>query len=618
MDKKNITFLLITSIIFTSCYTCRTQSSTIQEKNLNQDINEPPTCFESHESSKQISLKPKLKEESLTSLSEKNTILGVGSGDEIYNLALDSDGNVIVTGWTDSSDFPTLNAYDSSRNGISDVFLAKFSSSGELLLSTFLGGSDNEESYDVALDSQNNIILLGYTGSKDFPTVNAYDSSHNSKLLYSDYYDIFLMKFSSTGELIWSTFLGGSQNEVGVSLVVDSQDDVILTGWTCSKDFPTVNAYDSSYNDDGKKRDAVVAKFSSNGSLLWSTYLGGNEADEGKEIVVDSQDNVIVTGETWSLGIFVTKFSPTGSLLWSTSLEGGFYKKGPMAGEYYLKNNIRIDNNNNILIMGQTGAIDFLTFNAFDSTFNGGGDIFVSKIASNGSLLWSTFLGGTGVEWETNIIVDTQNNVIVVGNTGSRDFPTFNAFDSTYNGEYWDTFVSKFSPAGELLWSTLLGGRDSEMVNGGDIDDQDSVLVTGQTYSDDFSTKHAYDSSYNEGLDAFITKFTSTGELVWSTFFGGNHFEEAQGIVSDFQDNVIIIGKTASMDFPLLNAQDAEISGNYDAFISKFSYNCSIVWSSLLGGSDDATAYQTSPLFFDLYSIILTLCVLVIWVHKEI
>ena len=434
------------------------------------------------------------------------TFLG-GKKEEIcWDVAIDSVGNAYITGYTNSSDFPVLNAYDSNYNGKEDVFIAKFSSNGSLLWSTFLGGNRSDFALSIAVDSEENVYITGYTNSRDFPVLNAYDSSYNGED------DVFVAKFSSNGSLLWSTFLGGTDRDWGYGIAVDSVGNIYVTGSTNSSDFSVKNAYDSSHN---YGYDAFVVKFSSNGSLLWSTFLGGPDDDWGLDVAVDSRNNAYITGTTaypyfknasyygdWGVenfDVFVAKFSSNGSLLWTKFQEGN--------------NNdwsygIALDFAGNAYITGYTESEDFAVLTAYESSFNGKMDVFVSKFSSNGSLLWSTFLGGNDYDWGLDVVVDSEGNAYITGSTRSSDFPVKYAYDFSCSGDR-DAFLAKFSSNGSLLWNTFLGGKNYEYGLGVVVDSKENVYITGITNSSDFSVKNAYDSSYNGDWDVFISKVFS-------------------------------------------------------------------------------------------------------------
>ncbi|MCK4626235.1 MAG: SBBP repeat-containing protein [Phycisphaerae bacterium] len=375
-----------------------------------------------------------------------STFLGGGSVDYESDITVDGSGCAYVTGETWSSDFPTLNAYDSNHNGDWDAFVTKLSAAGNALLySTFLGGASVDFSIDIAVDGSGCAYVTGRTESPDFPTQNAYDGSYNG------YSDVFVTKLSAAGNsLLYSTFLGGTSYNCGSGIAVDGSGCAYVSGDTWSSDFPTQNAYDSIYNDGGS--DVFVTRLSTAGnSLLYSTFLGGTSADFGwGDIAVDGSGCAYVTGYT---------YSP-----------------------------------------------DFPTQNAYDGSYNGYSDVFVTKLSATGnSLLYSTFLGGTNYDVARRIAIDNSGCAYVTGDTESPDFPTQNAYDASYNGDK-DVFVTKFSAAGNLvLYSTFLGGASLDIGFSVAVNDSGCAYVTGYTASADFPTENPY-QTYQGDIDVFVTK----------------------------------------------------------------------------------------------------------------
>ena len=334
-----------------------------------------------------------------------------------------------------------------------------------LLASTYLGGSGigdgKDYGYFVSIDSSGNIYVAGQTSSSNFPTtIEAYNITYNGG---SD--DAFISKLNhDLTILIASTYIGGSNNDWGgadewvASIAIDPSGNICVTGMTSSSDFPTtIGAYDTSYGGD---RDAFVSKLNSDlTNLLASTFLGGSERDHGGAIAIDQ--------------------------------------------------------NGNIYAAGHTDSSDFpITTGAYDTSYGGYGDAFVSKLNSDlTNLLASTYLGGSSDEWGNSIVLDPDGNVFLAGDTESSDFPsTPSAYDISFNGVNSDTFVSKLnSDLTNLLSSTYLGGTFDEWGNSIATDSSGNIYLAGETNSSDFpTTTNAYDTSYNGGYgDAFISKLNS-------------------------------------------------------------------------------------------------------------
>lgn len=456
-----------------------------------------------------------------------STFLGGDDRDDIGKnaIALDSSGNPVLTGTTKSSDFPTTEGvYDTLLNGTYDAFVAKLEASGDSLLwGTYLGGGSNDQGWALSLDSSGNVLLTGYTTSSDFPTTGAADDTS-----YNGSGDAFVAKLSGSGSsLSWSTYLGGEDLEYPWDLSIDSSSDVLVVGYTASSDFPTepTNVYDTSYN--GGSHDVFVTKVNSDGSSLeWSTFIGGDDTDWGFAIDLDDSGDPVVAGSTESEDFpttrgavypnhsgghdaFVTKLNSSGTAVLNSTFLGGSNNDFCFG--------LELDGSDNPVLAGEVWSTDFPTTDAaFDTTHNGGVvDAFAAKLSSTlTSLTWSTFLGGSSWDEGRSVALNAFGSPVVGGTTGSSNFPMATAgYDTTHNGSN-DAFVVKLNSAGSsLLWSTFLGGEDSDQsralilagTGGG------YAITTGWTDSDDFpTTSAAYDTTLDGSHDAFVSKLEIT------------------------------------------------------------------------------------------------------------
>jgi hypothetical protein len=385
-----------------------------------------------------------------------STYLGGSDVDYGTGIDLDNSGNIYVTGITHSMDFPVLDQYQTDQADF-DVFVTKIdttqSGASSLIYSTYLGGSGQDEGLRIAVDGSVNVYVTGYTDSIDFPVLNQFQTDQEGV-------DAFVTKIDTTkvGEesLIYSTYLGGKSADVGHGIAVDSSGYAYVTGRTNSTNFPILNQYQVYKGD----YDAFITKIdttqSGASSLVYSTYLGGEERDVCLGIAVDSSGHAYVTGCTTSTdfptlnqfqtdqGIsdaFVTMIDTTqsgiSSLIYSTYLGSGNDDSGY---------EIAVDSSGNAYVTGLTSHIDFPTLNQFQ-TFQGIADAFITKIDTTqigvSSLIYSTYLGGEGDDRGFGIAVDGSGNAYVTGFTESTDFPTLNQYQ-TVQGD-GDAFVTKLS-----------------------------------------------------------------------------------------------------------------------------------------------------------------------------
>ncbi len=245
---------------------------------------------------------------------------------------------------------------------------------------------------------------------------------------------------------------------------------------------------------------------------------------------------------------------------------------------------VAVDGGGNVFVVGSTESADFPSVGGFDTTYNNTKDAFVSKVSGAGALLWSTYLGGSGIDEARGVAVDASGNVIVVGATGSSNFPAVSGFDTSWGG-LGDAFVTKLAGDGTLLWSSFLGGALSDKAAGVAVDASGNVLVVGTTSSVDFPTAGGFDTVVNGPREAFVTKFSGAGALVWSTYLGGGSTDDATGIAVDGSGSAFVVGNTGSSDFPVPSGFDTSLSGSQDAFAAKISSAGALLWSSYLGGN---------------------------------
>jgi carbohydrate binding protein with CBM6 domain/beta-propeller repeat-containing protein len=335
--------------------------------------------------------------------------------------------------------------------------------------------------------------------------------------------------------------------------------------------------------------------------LSYSTYLGGTGNDYGSGIAVDAEGNTYVAGLAASADFpvtagsmqpafggagdaFVTKLNPTGSgLVYSTYLGGSGHEHAEK---------IAVDANGNAYVTGHTRSSDFpTTAGAFQTLAGGEDDVFVAKLDPTGSgLVYSTYLGGSGIDFGLAIAVNATGNVHVTGYTNSPNFPTTaEAVQRTPGGGY-DAFVTQLDPAGSgAVYSTYLGGSGQDYGRGIAVDASGNAYTAGSTDSSNFpATPGAYRSNFAGGFDdPFVTKLNAAGALVYSTYLGGSSNDRASGIAVDASGYAYIVGTTLSLDFPTtLGAfQPVYGGGDYDGYVIKLDPTGSaLVYATYLGG----------------------------------
>jgi uncharacterized protein (TIGR03437 family) len=525
-----------------------------------------------------------------------STYLGGGDDDQCYGIAVDGAGNAYVTGVTASTDFPTRNPLQSARRGNSDVFVAKINAAGgELLYSTYLGGDGSDAGRGIAADATGNVYLTGDTASTNFPTKNPLQAANRGLS------DAFIAKLNAAGsELAFTTYLGGSRQDIGYSIAIDGVGSIYVTGATASQDFNTSNPLQS---DNLGGIDAFVAKVTADGAQLgYSTYLGGSDSDLGLSVAVDSAGAAYVTGLTAAADFpaqnplqrtnrggadaFVAKINASGSAFLYASYFGG---SGLDQGL-----DVAVDQAGAAYVAGVTTSTDFSLRNPLQAANRGGGDAFVAKLSADGAeLVYSTYFGGGGDDAGYSLAVDGAGNVYLAGSTGSTNLTTRNPLQPGNRGED-DAFVAKLNAAGTaLIYSTYLGGSGSEAGYSIAVDGTGAACVTGVTASTDFNTKSALQSANRGELDAFVAKINPDGStLSYSTYLGGSGLDFGYGIAVDASGNVYVTGATSSTDFAIRSQFQSANKGSFDAFITKINPAGSmLIYSTYLGGDDSDSAY---------------------------
>jgi Beta-propeller repeat len=440
-----------------------------------------------------------------------STYLG-GSADDFGSaIAVDSSGNAYVTGYASSIDFPTMDPLQSAYGGGGDAFVTEINSGGSALVySTYLGGSGEDQGCGIAVDNSGDVYVTGFTSSTNFPTMNPLQSANGGD------YDAFVTEINAGGAaLVYSTYLGGSSYDFGSAIAVDGSGDAYVTGYTYSTNFPTMNPLQP--QNGGGTVDAFVTKINAGGSaLVYSTYLGGSAEDQGSGIAVDSSGSAYVTGNT--------------------------------------------------------DSTNFPTMNPFQKANGGDTDAFVAKLQPSGSaLIYSTYLGGKGVDQGFGIAVDGSGNAYVTGSTASTDFPTMNPLQPQ-NANNVDAFVTEINAAGSaLIYSTYLGGKRADFGYAIAVDSSGDAYVTGLTSSVTFPTMNPLQPAYGGGSeDAFATEISAGGSaFIYSTYLGGSGDDVGYGIALGPSGATYVTGFTSSADFPTMNPLQAANGGGSNAFVAK-------------------------------------------------
>jgi Abnormal spindle-like microcephaly-assoc'd, ASPM-SPD-2-Hydin/Beta-propeller repeat/Cep192 domain 4 len=444
-----------------------------------------------------------------------STYLGGTGTDNAFGIAVDSSGNAYIAGQTSSLDFPIKGAFQGSNNGgTTDVFVTKLSPDGSsLVYSTYLGGGGTDYGKAIAVDSSGSAYVTGATNSgtvnntANFPTT---PGVKQTTLIGG--YDAFVTKLSADGAtLLYSTYLGSSDDDIGNAIAVDSAGNTFIAGSTASPKFPVTKSAFQTTLSGGTDAFFIELNPTATSPAVYGTFLGGSGDDSANGIAIDSSGKPYITGKTassnfpvttgvqqTSLGgstdAFVAKLDPaqTGipSLVYSTYLGG--------AGDD-IGYGIALDSSNNAYIAGSTDSATYpATTGVVQTTLGGGTDAFISELNPDGTgLVYSTFLGGAGDDAAKTIALDSAGNAIVAGSTESTDFPTLFPIQascaSTAGSPCDDAFAASLGPGGTALnYSTYLGGGLHDEIDAVAVDSSANAYVAGSTVSTDFPTVNAF------------------------------------------------------------------------------------------------------------------------------
>lgn len=457
-----------------------------------------------------------------------SSYLGGESVDVCVCLAVDSNECVYIAGSTNSWYLPVNNAFqDEFQLGMWDSFIAKISPLGHsLIYCTYFGGSNDDEIWDIAIDSNDNLCVSGQTTSHNLPILNPYlDHVINFSTM------VFIAKLVPTGNaLIFSTYFGGSAGDACYSIDIDQQDNIYIAGGTGSADLPMVNPIFGAYDNSG---DGFVVKFSPDClNLLFSTFIGGSDSDYINDIKVDRYSGIHMAGSTYSG--------------------------------------------------------DFPLIRPAISQFGVGSNGFAARISQTlDSLDYCTYIGGVGTGEAFCIDPDSMGNSYV-GGWVYYDIPLLNPIDSIRSG--YEAFILGFYSHGDsLIYGTYYGGSYVELIYDIEVADNGDIYATGFTASDDIPLANPYDDNLSGDSDCLIAQISSGGDsLIFGTYFGGSEGEECHVIELDESGNIYISGITSSTDLPVVNPCIGSYDNAWDGFFAKFgtTYPCPYVVGDANGSGE--------------------------------
>ncbi len=469
---------------------------------------------------------------------------GTGSYDGPMSMDTDNNGNLFVTGYTDSPNFPVWNSGTYYQGvyvgGGADAFILKFDNAGTPLWGTYYGGSGYESGNSIATDASGNVFITGDTDSPDFPLCGTCPGFFQGVIGGGQ--DVFLLKFDNLGTRFWATYYGGNAWDVGYSIATDNNGNVFVTGHTLSTNFTVLNSgtfFQPSFG--GGFNDVFILKFNNSCNLLWATWYGDSGNEVAHAIAIDVSGNVYITGYTDSPSFPVCSTCP------------GFFQNAYGGGSF---------------------------------------DAFILKFDNAGNRLWATWYGGSGYDWGCSLVTNGNGSVYVAGYTESSNFPLQNSgtfYQGIYGGGQYDAFILKFDNLANRQWATFYGGSAYEYFWTFDnlaVDSCSNLYVSFTTQSTDLPTQVScdggyFDNSYNGAArDIALVAFDNNGTRLWATYIGGDGWDFREALALDGNNNLFVAGEWGSVvsnsTYPLANPggttyYDGTFNGGADdGYIMKF------------------------------------------------
>ncbi len=389
---------------------------------------------------------------------------------------------------------------------------------------TYYGGNAADWGVATTTDSYANVYFVGHTQSSLGLAPNGFQTSFGGNR------DLFLVKYSLSGDLLWSTYYGGEGMEYVVSsnsLKTDSFDNIVIIGMTTSTTNIAYQGFQG-YMAGGPYGDGLLAKFDQNGVRIWATYYGGGGSDA----------------------------------IWGCD----------------------IDNSDNILVTGETDSYENIAYNGSNMSLTPGSTAFIAKIASNGTRLWGTYFGGNGNDLSISCAVDSIGSVYICGTTSSLDLDCSGGFQSSPNGQ-GDAYMAKFNTFGDFQWATYFGGELDDAAGSCEVSANQKVYLVGHTRSTENIALNGHQNVIGGDRDAFIVQFDVDGNRIWSSYYGGlgsDGGDGPPGCASDNNNNIYLCGNTGSPNNIAYNGFQNYVMGG-DAFIAKFSDSGERIWGSYYG-----------------------------------
>ncbi len=411
-----------------------------------------------------------------------NCYTGGNSFDEVKGIHADYNGNIYTTGFmSQSPQTGSLNFLNAYQGGMSDAFLCKFAKEGGLIWAIYIGGESSDFGTSIAELPNGNIVVVGYTSSQAGFDFNVTPSS-----LTGGGADGFCAVYSPSGELVWSTYFSGNNDDIITQVAIGPNGKIYLCGNTKSMDFPYATHFQPVYG--GGVSDGFIAEMNDNGSVSWFSYVGGLGSDYVNDITVGDNGRVFFCGKGYD----------------------------------------------NVIVSNQDLPIE-----------NGGAsDAFIGCVYGN-TIQWGHYVGGEGADSFHSITSTPQGKVIVAGYTSSDYLEGFETSSDVFPNQF-DIMVASYTWAGELEWHSYIYGIGDDKPSAVTADGMGNIYLAANTDSDDLEIINGLYSENNGGKDSYVAKFAQNGNVVWSTYLGGINDDFSAGIVIDRFGKIVLGGNSQS------------------------------------------------------------------------
>jgi uncharacterized delta-60 repeat protein len=432
-------------------------------------------------------------------------------------LALASDGDIVMAGSTVSVNaIATAGSHQAAYGGSYDAFLARFTSGGVREWGTYYGGSTRDFAYAVAVATDGNIMIAGSTQS----TASIATAGSHQAVYGGGTDDAFLVRFTSGGVREWGTYYGGSTRDAAYGVAVASDGEIIMAGKTFSSEssaIATAGSHEAAYSGSG---DAFLARFTAGGVREWGTYYGGSNEDGASDVALAADGDIVIVGSTSSPASIAT------------------------AGSH--------------------------------QAVHGGGtdDAFLVRFTSGGVREWGTFFGGASDDWAYAVAVASDGDIVVVGLTYSAEsIATAGIHQAAFGGNY-DAFLARFTSGGVREWGTYYGGEGNDYSGALAVATDGDIVMAGSTSSGTAIATAGSRQALRRGFyDAFLVRFTSGGERLWGTYYGGISYDYADALEVATDGDIVMAGETAESNTVIVTASSHQAvygGGSYDAFLAVF------------------------------------------------